>query len=211
MTAKSVKSITIPVGELEAIVGWAHDNWEHRLHVVAFRFDECVAACAARLIRVPMKTFGHSFGVSRRDLMAAVDAANGYKMAYQSVTGAGCGVVSIIITPIDKSVVMLEIDLDVGGSGAKLAVPRRDLSGHGYPSLATLDRTMDTSKASVHPLAATGYKLDPAFLSAVASTNMAFGVGHNTIQIEGWTSDRTGAIVFTNARNVRFVVMPHAP
>lgn len=207
------QGITMRTAVLVAIARWAGKDDRPHLNVVAFRHDECIACDGHRMVRFPCKTYGYTFGVHHAHLTAAAAAA-------QSAGGYGSHEV-VLVPEASAKPPTIAVWLDPRGS-FRLTVPFRDLDE--YPSQKTIDELMAT--VTTQPASSFAvHVFNPSYLSQLADLHAATIDGwegtpetdakgrdyRTALQIVAWGSDHRGAVVFKNARGVRFLVMPVAP
>jgi hypothetical protein len=201
MTSK-LNPISVLVAELEAIAKWTStkDGERQFLNLVAFRNDEYVACDGHRLVRAPVATHGHEFGIERTHVMVAVAAhrAMGHKRRH------------IDLLPGTNMVAAVHIGPEVAPAAVRLLLPMRDLKTAGYPSVSALDAQM--SGRGDTPIE--GYAFNPDLMAAIAEVHRADSdtdTSRVPVCIQSWSHDKLGGLVITTPKGIRFVVMPIRP
>lgn len=181
---------------IAAVAKWAgqHDDHREHLRMVLFAKGEYVACDGSRLVIVPVKYDGPSFGVSARHLAAAVAAQE-------------C---------LNRNARDLRIWVDRTAPGMRVVI-----NLDGYYTSKTVDLEAPYCDPSVYPpyevviptgtgpTGPVGYALDPQYMAAIAEVNIAtVDTSHPPgVRVVAWGGP-LDPIMFENMNGVRFVIMP---
>jgi hypothetical protein len=210
--------IEVSTNLIAALATWARTDAADIVGVVHFGGDRITATDGHRCVVVPHPTHGHTFGVVRAHLIAAVAAQNvlardgidppiGYDLVQIAIGKVGladgpCGDRTIKLAPDDHD----RIAIDIGGP--VVAVPRRDVSK--YPSRDRIDALFTGPRDVATP---DGYVIDVRYLAAITAINNATAGYSDGVRVTHWTSrnkdGKRGALILEGETGVRFAIMPH--
>lgn len=209
-------SVQVSTNLIAAVAMWASTDAAHKCGVVFFGGDRIIATDGHRLVVVPHATHGHTFGVVRAHLLAAVAAQDVLSRdgidppVNHDLVLLRDGDMGLADGPRGDRVIKLVPDdnmiaIDIGAP--VITVPRIDVSS--YP-IAGVDDVFKGAKPKGDP---DGYVLDIRYLSAITAINNATAGFTDVVRVTGWSRiDKRGArtaLVLEGATGARFAIMPH--